>query len=74
MEANKVLFAIREKIDSLLGETHEEDKEALLLPRQALHAARLTLNHVGLREEMTFEAPLTQDVRDFMATLPPRAQ
>jgi len=29
MEANKVLSAVREKIDSLLGETHEEDKEAL---------------------------------------------
>jgi hypothetical protein len=29
MEVNKVLFAVREKIDSLLGETHEEDKESL---------------------------------------------
>lgn len=55
------------------GSLTDEDREALILPRQALHAARLTLTHVGLKEEMTFEAPLTKDVCDFMATLPPGA-
>ncbi|MFH1999353.1 MAG: RluA family pseudouridine synthase [Planctomycetota bacterium] len=52
------------------GTLTAEDHEALILPRQALHAARLTVKHVGLNQEMTFEAPLSRDIRDFMSTLP----
>jgi 23S rRNA pseudouridine1911/1915/1917 synthase len=43
----------------------------LILPRQALHAARLTIRHAALDQEMTFEAPLPDDITGFMVSLSP---
>jgi len=34
--------------------------------RQALHARRLTLEHPVSSEEMTFEAPVAEDMRAFI--------
>lgn len=47
----------------------DEDRAVLILPRQALHAARLTIRHVTLKKPMTFEAPLPRDIAGFMDTL-----
>ncbi|MBU0754580.1 MAG: RluA family pseudouridine synthase [Planctomycetes bacterium] len=47
-------------------EMTDEDRERLILTRQALHAARMTINHVGLEKKISFEAPLPQEIRDFM--------
>lgn len=38
-------------------------------PRQALHARTLTLVHPANSEEVTFEAPLPEDIRGLLATL-----
>ena len=38
----------------------EEDKELLLLPRQALHSAKLTFDHPVSGENLTFTAPLPE--------------
>lgn len=38
-------------------------------PRQALHARTLTLVHPATSEEVTFEAPLPEDIRGLLATL-----
>jgi 23S rRNA pseudouridine1911/1915/1917 synthase len=39
----------------------------LRLPRQALHAAVLSLPHPVTRQRVRFEAPLPKDLRDFLA-------
>ena len=39
------------------------------LPRQALHAHRLTFPHPTTREPVTIEAPLPADLRDYLARL-----
>jgi 23S rRNA pseudouridine1911/1915/1917 synthase len=48
-------------------ETGWSDKlaERLLLPRQALHAAKLTINWLG--GEISWEAQLAVDMKDFIA-------
>jgi 23S rRNA pseudouridine1911/1915/1917 synthase len=38
-------------------------------PRQALHAARLTIPHPRTGEAMTFESPLPEDMRELVAAL-----
>jgi len=38
-------------------------------PRQALHAARLTIPHPRTGEVMTFESPLPEDMRELLAAL-----
>ena len=38
-------------------------------PRQALHAARLTIPHPRTGESMTFESPLPDDMRELLAAL-----
>ena len=38
-------------------------------PRQALHAARLTIPHPRTGESMTFESPLPEDMRELLAAL-----
>jgi 23S rRNA pseudouridine1911/1915/1917 synthase len=38
-------------------------------PRQALHAIRLTLLHPGSGEEMSWETPLPEDMRQLLAVL-----
>jgi len=47
------------------GELSDGDHAALRLPRQALHAWRLSLPHPRTRERMELEAPLPGDLRAF---------
>ena len=42
-------------------------KSALVAPRPMLHARRLTLIHPGSGEEMTFEAPIPDDMATVIA-------
>ncbi|MHC4944994.1 MAG: RluA family pseudouridine synthase [Planctomycetota bacterium] len=44
----------------------DDDRARLILSRQALHAARLTLDHLALKKRMTFEAPLPLEIQEFM--------
>jgi 23S rRNA pseudouridine1911/1915/1917 synthase len=44
-----------------------EAEAKLLLPRHALHAASLEFFHPLLKKSMIFEAPLPQDMRDFIS-------
>jgi 23S rRNA pseudouridine1911/1915/1917 synthase len=39
--------------------------EKLRLPRHALHAARISFQHPGTREPVTFESPLPEDLQAF---------
>jgi 23S rRNA pseudouridine1911/1915/1917 synthase len=43
----------------------DDDRTLLRLPRQALHAWRLSLPHPRTREEVHLEAPLAPDLRAF---------
>jgi len=43
----------------------DDDRAALRLPRQALHAWRLTLPHPGTGKRMDFESPLAADLQGF---------
>jgi 23S rRNA pseudouridine1911/1915/1917 synthase len=47
------------------GEMTDDDRAALLLPRQALHAWRLSLTHPGSGEVLKLEAPLAADLKAF---------
>ena len=47
------------------GGLTEEDREKLLLPRQALHAWKLAFRHPATGEACEFSAPLPPDLRDF---------
>jgi 23S rRNA pseudouridine1911/1915/1917 synthase len=47
------------------GELTEEDRATLRLPRQALHAWRLSVPHPRTGERMDLEAPLPADLREF---------
>ena len=51
------------------GRLDAEARARLLLPRQALHAARLTILHPARKEEMTFEAPLPPEIEALMDRL-----
>ncbi len=46
-------------------EMTDADREALRLPRQALHAWRLSLPHPGTGQRVDLEAPLAPDLQDF---------
>lgn len=48
------------------GRLDDEAMKAILLPRQALHACSLRVHHVGLKEDITFEAPLPDDLVEFL--------
>ncbi len=48
------------------GGLDDEAMERILLPRQALHACSLRVHHVGLKKDITFEAPLPDDLRQFL--------
>ena len=50
----------------------EPGKEVLELPRHALHAHRLQLQHPHTRETLTFEADLPEDLVTYLETLPNR--
>ena len=54
---------LRFKEDRLSGADHT----ILRLPRQALHATGLRLNHPASGEEMTFSAPLPPELQDLLA-------
>ncbi len=51
------------------GKLDSRDMARLILPRQALHASRLTIYHFPLDREMTLEAPLPADMAGLMETL-----
>lgn len=51
----------------------EEDRVRLELDRHALHAASLEIDHPITLERLRIEAPLTDDLADFWASLPPPA-
>jgi 23S rRNA pseudouridine1911/1915/1917 synthase len=46
--------------------------ERLRLPRHALHASRIAFAHPGTGRPVHFEAPLPEDLRDFIAGRPSR--
>jgi 23S rRNA pseudouridine1911/1915/1917 synthase len=48
-----------------------EERAALRLPRQALHAATLSFLHPLTREPLSFEAPLPADIAGLIATFRP---
>ncbi len=50
---------------SVDGELTAEDLAVLEIPRHALHAARLTLDHPMTRERLTIEAPIPTDLAQF---------
>jgi len=48
------------------GRLDDEAMKRILLPRQALHSCTLRIHHVGLKKEMTFDAPLPDDLETFL--------
>ncbi|MEM9693252.1 MAG: hypothetical protein AAGA56_11950, partial [Myxococcota bacterium] len=56
------------------GELTAEDRVRLELPRQALHASQLTLDHPETGHRITLEAPLYDDLARFWASLPAQAE
>jgi 23S rRNA pseudouridine1911/1915/1917 synthase len=53
----------------LLGDPAYGRKPVHDFPRQALHAARLSLAHPSTREQLTWESPLPSDFRGLLAAL-----
>jgi 23S rRNA pseudouridine1911/1915/1917 synthase len=53
------------------GEATDEDRAALEIPRHALHAARLALDHPATGERLVIEAPLPADLVAFWESLDP---
>ncbi len=51
------------------GNLSPEAREKLILPRQALHAQKLAINHVALKTSIVIEAPLPADMTDLMQGL-----
>lgn len=51
------------------GELTDEDRRILELPRHALHAANLALNHPMTGERLHLHAPLPEDLRSFWDAL-----
>jgi 23S rRNA pseudouridine1911/1915/1917 synthase len=64
------LYGRRDAIypSDLTGGEHRPEEEPLL-DRQALHARRITIHHPALEEEMTFEAPLPEDMTRLIEAL-----
>jgi 23S rRNA-/tRNA-specific pseudouridylate synthase len=54
---------------SALKDRRREPEEPPLIERQALHAASLTLRHPVTREEMSFSAPLHEDMLGLLKAL-----
>ncbi len=52
-------------------ELTDEDRSLLELPRHALHAAELSLDHPISGERLTLSAPLPEDLRTFWESLSP---
>ena len=51
------------------GELTDEDLRVLELPRHALHAAELSLDHPMTGERLNLHAPLPEDLRAFWEAL-----
>ena len=54
---------------SVDGELTEEDLTVLEIPRHALHAARITLDHPMTKQSLTIESPLPADLASFWSSL-----
>ena len=71
---NQIRIQARLRGHTLVGEQRYVFGPAALRPidfsRQALHAARLTVNHPATGRALTFEAPLPQDLKELIAELP----
>jgi 23S rRNA pseudouridine1911/1915/1917 synthase len=55
-------------LSDLTGAEHPPEEEPLI-DRQALHARRLTIYHPGLEKQVTFEAPIPEDMRRLVDAL-----
>jgi 23S rRNA pseudouridine1911/1915/1917 synthase len=55
-----------------LAPPDEEDLKDLLLPRQALHAYRLSIRHPKTKKDMCFEAPWPESFNMLMQRDPDR--
>jgi 23S rRNA pseudouridine1911/1915/1917 synthase len=70
---NQIRIQARLRGHTLVGEQRYVFGPAQLRPidfsRQALHAARLTVNHPTTRRALTFEAPMPEDMVELIATL-----
>ncbi len=55
-------------LSDLTGGQHAPD-ERPLIERQALHARRLTIYHPGVEKQVTFEAPIPQDMQRLIEAL-----
>jgi 23S rRNA pseudouridine1911/1915/1917 synthase len=55
-------------VASLEDKLTDAMREALLLPRHALHAQAISFEHPETGEPLTIEAPLPEDLRAFIAT------
>ena len=70
---NQIRIQARLRGHTLVGERRYIFGPSELRPidfsRQALHAARLTVEHPGTRRAMTFEAPLPEDMAELIAIL-----
>ena len=70
---NQIRIQARLRGHTLVGEQRyvsgPESLRPLDFPRQALHAARLTVTHPATGQVLTLEAPLPQDLRELIADL-----
>jgi 23S rRNA pseudouridine1911/1915/1917 synthase len=70
---NQIRIQARLRGHTLVGEKRyvfgPDELRPIDFPRQALHAARLTVNHPTLFRRMTFEAPLPDDMKQLIAEL-----
>ena len=66
--AGDKLYGIDEKmyLKQRTGEITEDDRKRLLLPRQALHSAVLRFTHPVSKEELFFELPLPDDIKNII--------
>ena len=70
---NQIRIQARLRGHTLVGERRyifgQADMRPIDFPRQALHAARLTVSHPVMGRALMFEAPLPQDLTELVATL-----
>jgi 23S rRNA pseudouridine1911/1915/1917 synthase len=70
---NQIRIQARLRGHTLVGERRyifgPDELRPIDFARQALHAARLTVNHPATRRALTFEAPLPQDMVELIAEL-----
>lgn len=70
---NQIRIQARLRGHTLVGEQRyifgPAEMRPIDFPRQALHAARLTVSHPATGRALTFEAPLPQDLKELIAEL-----